>query len=73
MKGTLEFDLYEERHEFETAVNAGRLLSALCELSRMLRSKIKYEDLSEVEAGIWEEVREKFWDIVRDEEVADLL
>ena len=42
MKATLEFNLPEEREEFETSVNAYRYKSALWELDNYLRGKIKH-------------------------------
>jgi hypothetical protein len=42
MKAKLEFDLPEEREEFETAVKAGKVESALLEFANWLRAEYKY-------------------------------
>ena len=44
-KAILQFNLPEERHEFEVASNGQNYLSALHDLDNYLRSKLKYEEL----------------------------
>lgn len=47
MKSVLEFNLPEEREEFELAVNAGKYASALWEIQQELRTIWKYEELED--------------------------
>jgi len=44
MKATLEFDLPEEREEFDMASHAADYYSALCDIDNHLRSIVKYGD-----------------------------
>ncbi|NDD84128.1 hypothetical protein EBZ38_07620 [bacterium] len=69
MKAILEFNLPEEQSEYELYANAGNLNSALFEFANHLRSKIKYENLSDVEYRIYDEIRKEFYSILEQNEV----
>jgi hypothetical protein len=69
MKATLEFNLPDEKEEFETATRAGRYVSALWHIGQNLRQKIKHGQLTEQEYKVYEEVRDMFWGALRDEGV----
>ena len=45
MKGTLEFDLFTESADFQTAVDANRFLGCLQDFDERLRKKAKYEEV----------------------------
>lgn len=60
----LEFNLPEEKSEFNIANKAGDYYCALWDMQEFLRSKLKYEELTEVEEKVYTEVREKFFEIV---------
>lgn len=66
MKAILEFDLPEESHEMQDAINGYKYSIVIFELDQWLRSKIKYEDLPDKEYDIYDSVREKIRDIVDD-------
>lgn len=68
-KAVLEFKLPEEQEEFKTAMNAVNMSLTLSEFSLFLRSKLKYEDLSESDYKIYESIREKFFEIVDNNDV----
>lgn len=57
---------YDEQEVFnkepEKLLNGGNCRSALFEFDQWLRSKIKYEDKD------WQEIRDKFWEIVKEYE-----
>jgi hypothetical protein len=65
----LKFDLPEDQQEAEEAQKAGDYQGALFDFSQHLRSKLKHGELSPVEFQVYEEIREKFWEILRDWEV----
>lgn len=69
MKATLEFNLPEENEEFEMKINAGKYYCALEDLREFLRSKLKHGDLPPETEAVYEEVREKFYDVLKDNEV----
>jgi hypothetical protein len=47
MKAKLEFDLPEENHDFHAAINGHKYKSAHWDFDQLLRSEMKYKDLSE--------------------------
>jgi len=57
MKAYLRFDLPEEREEYELANKAGDLCSALSEIARVIRSRLKHEAPSEEECKTLERIR----------------
>ncbi len=69
MKATLEFDLPEEQEELDRMLRAGNTELVLWNLSEHLRQKLKYEDLGEQEAKIYEDVRGRLFELLADHEV----
>ena len=64
-KVILEFCPYEDQYELETAMNAGKFRSALAEIERELRNRVKYkENLSEELREAYQEIRSWVWDAV---------
>ena len=47
MNGILEFNLPEENEDFQAALNGHKYKSAHYELDQLLRSEMKYKELSE--------------------------
>ena len=47
MNGILEFNLHEENEDFQAALNGYKYKSAHYELDQLLRSEMKYKELSE--------------------------
>ena len=68
-KVTLEFNLPEEQEEFKTAASAPDMSLVLWDFSQFLRSKIKYEELSESDYKVYETVREKLFEIASEHNV----
>lgn len=66
MKATLQFLLPEEKEEFKYAQDGVYYSIAIDEFDNFLRSKLKYEELSEAEHEIYQTIRTKFNDIVRE-------
>jgi hypothetical protein len=64
MKATLEFNLPEEREEFEIALRAGKLQAALSEFENFLRAQLKYGELPEAEYKRVEMIREKYFELI---------
>ena len=69
MKAILEFDLPDDQHEFELAIQGAAMYSALWDISQELRTMTKYEELNEAEWNIAERIREKFYDILSENNV----
>jgi hypothetical protein len=47
MKAILEFDLPEENDDFQAAINGHNYKSAIWDFDQLLRSEIKYKELSD--------------------------
>jgi hypothetical protein len=67
MKAILEFNLPEEREEFNHATNAVAYIAALQELDNHLRGRLKYEELPEEVHDALQSVR----DFLHNEACAD--
>jgi hypothetical protein len=67
MKATLSFKLPEEQEEFSIAQKGGHYLYVIEELDSHLRSKLKYEELTEEAAKIYQEIRDMLWSLRNDE------
>lgn len=61
MKAKLEFNLPEDRPEFDMYRQAPQMRLVLETLEQHLRSKIKYEDLPATEYNIYDEIRDEFY------------
>lgn len=69
MKATLEFNLPDEDGEFYCATKGTAMLNALWEINTELRKLWKYEELNEDESNMVERIREKFFDILQENEI----
>ena len=63
MDATLHFNLPEDNLEFELAQKAGAFSAVIHEMDDYLRTKLKYEELSEVEYKLYEEVRKTLFEL----------
>ena len=71
MKAKLEFNLPEEKDEFDYACNGLKYCAALGELDNFLRSKIKYDqNLTDEQYKVYEDVRSKLWEILNEEGIS---
>lgn len=72
MKAILEFDLVEEREEFDLAANGHRWSFSLWDLDQWLRAQMKYNDhnMTEEEYSAYEKCREKLHDVMQDHGVS---
>ena len=70
MKATIEFNLPEDQHEWDNAVNANSMYLALWDLSQELRSMWKYQAYNtEEEYAIVETIRDKFYEILSEHNI----
>jgi hypothetical protein len=66
-KVTIEFNTIEEQHELELCINASKWYSIVWDYSEYLRTKIKYDELSDDAYKAIEEAREKLHELLNDE------
>ena len=69
MKATLKFNLPDDQFEFDNAVKSNKMWHALTEIKDELRRIWKYEDLKENEFEMVERIREKFFEILQENEI----
>jgi predicted nucleotidyltransferase len=69
MKATLEFNLPDDQTEFDFAVQGSNMYSALWEISQELRTLWKYEELKEEEWDMVERIRNKFYEILDENQI----
>jgi len=69
MKATIEYNLPDDQFEFDNAVKSNKMWHALTEVKDELRRIWKYEDLKENQYEMVERIREKFFEILQENEI----
>ena len=69
MKATLEFNMPEDQVEFDFAMQGSKMYSALWDISQELRTLWKYEELSDEEWKMVERIRNKFHEILNENQI----
>ncbi len=70
MKAKLTFNLPDDQHEWDNAVNANAMYSVLWDLSQELRTMWKYQEYkTEEEYVIVETIRDKFYEILQEHNI----
>jgi predicted nucleotidyltransferase len=69
MKATLEFNLPEDQADFDLAIQGGNMYCALWDISQELRTLYKYEELDEKEWAMVERIRDKFYEILDENQI----
>lgn len=70
MKAKLEFNLPDDQHDFDFAVNGSKWYCVAWDLDQWLRSEIKYnEEIAECDRESFEIVRDKLRDLMFDQNV----
>jgi hypothetical protein len=69
MKATIEYNLPDDQFEFDNAVKSNKMWHALTEIKDELRRIWKYEDLKENQFEMVERIREKFFEILQENEI----
>jgi hypothetical protein len=71
MKATLEFNLDEEKIEYDTMMKGGDYYAALCDIGSLIKLfDDKFECLADEKAvNLYEEFRTAFWEAVTDRNI----
>ena len=69
MKATIEYNLPDDQFEFDNAVKSMKMYFALTEIKDELRTIWKYEELKENQFEMVERIREKFFEILLENEI----
>ena len=64
-----EFNLPEDRYDFETHCNVHKYRSALDEIKTKLKSRAEYDRKA---PKLWAKLYAEFWDILNDEGIEDV-
>lgn len=65
MKATIEFNLPEEQYQFDCAVKGISMDMAISEMKEEFRKMIKYNEWSDIQYKMLEELRDKFNEIIQ--------
>lgn len=69
MKTIMEFNLPQDQIEFDLAIQGSKMYSALWDISQELRQLWKYEQLSDAEFKMVERIRDKFHEILDENQI----
>lgn len=69
MKATITFTLPEEEHEYRNAVEGAKMRSILWEIDQWLRTKLKYEELSDGQYDAYKATRDELIKLLIEENV----
>ena len=69
MKAKLTFNLPEDQAEFDFAVQGSNMYSALWDISQELRAIWQHEELSDEEFKMVERIRNKFFEILDENQI----
>ena len=67
MKAVLEFDLPEDQNDFQAAINGNNYKSAIYNFDQLLRSEMKYKELSNETYNAYEWCREELRKILEED------
>ena len=67
MKAVLEFDLPEDNTDFQAAINGNNYKSAIYNFDQLLRSEMKYKELSNETYNAYEWCREELRKILAED------
>jgi len=70
MIATIHFFLPEDNEEYKMVTEGWKYHSCLWDMYNYFRSKLKYEDLSDVEYSVLEKAQEKFFEILEENDVS---
>jgi hypothetical protein len=69
MKAILEFDLPEENSDFQAAINGSNYRSCIWEYDQLLRSEMKYKELSDETYKAYKYCREELRKILEQDNI----
>jgi hypothetical protein len=67
MKAVLEFDLPEDQNDFQAAINGNNYKSAIWNFDQLLRSEMKYKELSDETYKAYKYCREELRKILEED------
>ena len=67
MKALLEFDLPEDNYDFQAAINGNNYKTAIYNFDQLLRSEMKYKELSNETYNAYEWCREELRKILAED------
>ena len=69
MKATIEFVFPEDQHEYDIMLESSRMYLALHDMKRDLRHEWKHGDLSQEQWDMVDKIRERFFEILQENNV----
>jgi hypothetical protein len=65
----MTFNLPDDQHEFDLAVQGSKMYNALWDISQELRTLWKYEELNDDEWNMVERIKDKFYEILDESQI----
>jgi len=72
MNVQIEFILPDEEYDFKGAIYGDKYRSILIELDNHLRHKLKYSELTDTQFEVYDELRDKLYELINNEGVGDI-
>jgi hypothetical protein len=73
VKLLFDFSSLDEREEYHAYMAGPNMQRVLWNFDQQfLRNKLKYTELTEAETKIYQEVRDKLWELIKEEEIENL-
>jgi hypothetical protein len=69
MKAILEFDLPEENHEFQNAIQGAKMKSVLWEMREYIRHRLKYDEYNYDQFEVLDSCQSKLIDLLFEENI----
>ena len=70
MKATLEFNLPEDKSDFNLAIKGSDWWHVCWQMDQYLRKRVKYDEgLTEEQLEVYEDLRGEFWKFMKDNNV----
>lgn len=69
MKAVLEFDLPEDNKDFQAAINGNNYRSAIWDYDQLLRSEMKYKELSDEQYKVYDFCRKELRKILEQDNI----
>jgi hypothetical protein len=69
MKVILKYNVPEDEYDYRMAVDGHKYYSFIVDFYNFLRNKVKYEQLSEADRSVYEDVYEHFHNEIRENEI----
>jgi dsDNA-binding SOS-regulon protein len=72
MKAYIKFNLPQESEEYRLHNASSDMYSFIFDFANHIREKLKHSDLTLEESKIYEEIKDKYWELLKDNEIDNM-